>query len=84
MAIDPAGTPTVVVDADEDDEIVLDVTALVEMFTTDGVFEVAVVRTSRTPSVSGIALLTTESADGAAAPFLKVIYTTPPGGRYSE
>jgi hypothetical protein len=84
VELDPAGTPTVVIDADEEDKIVLDVTALVEMFTTDGVFEVAVVRSGVTPSVSGIALLTTENADIAAAPFLNVIYTTPPGGRYSE
>lgn len=79
-----ASSVSVEVDADDDDEIVLDVTALVEVFADDGVFNVAVLRTSGAPSLDGLALAASEDAVTADAPFMRLVFTTPPGGRYSK
>jgi hypothetical protein len=84
VELDPASSPAVEVDADEVGEVVLDVTALVEVFAEDDLFNVAVLRTSGAPSLDGLALLTRENADTTSAPFLKLVFTTAPGGRYSD
>jgi hypothetical protein len=84
VKLEAATTPSIEVDADEAGELVLDVTALVEMFTEDGIFNVAILRANTTPAVDGLVLLSSDSPDSVDAPFLRLVFTTPPGGRYSR
>lgn len=88
VELDPATTTSVEVNADDDTEIVLDVTALVSVFADSifaaGVFEVAVFRSVSSPTLDGLALLTRDGPDTTNAPFLKLVFTTPPGGRFDD
>lgn len=82
VKLEGATTPPIGVDTDEDTEIVLDVTALVELFGGE-FFDVAVLRAGTVPALERAALLSSETADSTDASFLKLVYTTPPGGRFT-
>ncbi len=77
-------TGQVEIDAEEgiDGEIVFDVTALVELFTENDVFEVAVYRTGVFSFSDQVALHSSETADPSDAPTLTILFTMPPGGRF--
>ncbi len=81
VELDPATTEKVEVDAEAggDSEIVLDVTALVELFAKQNVFNVAVLRTGLFSYEDQAAFYSSETPE--YAPRLYIVYTTPPGGR---
>jgi hypothetical protein len=81
VELDPAATEEVEVDAEDggDDEIVLDVTALVELFASAHSFDVGVVRTGPFSYEDQVSFYSSESPENA--PRLYILYTTPPGGR---
>jgi hypothetical protein len=81
VKLDPATTEEVEIDAEDggDDEVVLDVTALVELFASGHAFDVGVLRTGVFSYEDQVAFYSSESSENA--PRLYIVYTTPPGGR---
>lgn len=86
VGLNPAQTQGVEIDAEDesDNEVVFDVTALVELFAESNLFEVAVVRSGAFSFGDKVVIHSSEALDPADRPSLTIIFTTPPGGRYSD
>jgi hypothetical protein len=84
VELDPASTLQVEVDAADggDDLIEIDITAMVDVFAEGEFFDIALKQSGLFSHNDKVALLSTETVVQEDAPFLRVLFTTPPGRRY--
>lgn len=86
VELHPGQTEEVEIDAEDegDNEVIFDVTALVELFAESNLFEVAMLRSGAFSFGDKVVIHSSEALDPADRPSLTIIFTTPPGGRYSD